>query len=122
VRQVRGIIGPEVPAVEDAMVLDVVSAHVPQKGQSPVHRNPVHPVLEEIRIENTGDEPHRESRGGSEPKLIESKREESRESDRCRAHRAQYGTVSTNHVVPPAAAPKRLVDPMIRDSKWKRNS
>jgi hypothetical protein len=59
--------------VEDAVVLDVIPANVPQERKSPVHGIPVHPVLEEIRVENTGDEPHGEDGSQREPKLIESK-------------------------------------------------
>jgi hypothetical protein len=79
--EVRGVRGPEVSTVEDAVVLDVVPADVPQKRQSPVHRKPVHPVLEEIRVENAGDEPDREDRGQGELKLIESQRGENDEGE-----------------------------------------
>jgi hypothetical protein len=70
-RQVRGVPGPKVGTVKDAVMLDVVETHVPQQGQSPMHREAVHPVLEEIRVEDAGEKPERQAGARWERQIIE---------------------------------------------------
>ncbi len=55
--EVPRVLRPEIAAVEDPMVLDVMVANVAHQRQALVHGKPMHPVFEEVGIESARDEP-----------------------------------------------------------------